>query len=118
MTIRECYEKIGGDFDGVLKRLGSEALVQRFAVKFVSDTSFSELKAGVEAQDAEKAFRGAHTLKGVCLNLGLDSLYSVSSELTESLRNRKFEDGYKELLSKVEEEYLKTVDAIKEYSEQ
>ena len=31
MTIKECYEKVGSDYDGVLKRLGSEALVKRFA---------------------------------------------------------------------------------------
>lgn len=23
MTIKECYEKVGSDYDGVLKRLGS-----------------------------------------------------------------------------------------------
>lgn len=25
MTVKECYEKVGSDYDGVLKRLGSEA---------------------------------------------------------------------------------------------
>ena len=40
MTIKECYEKVGSDYDGVLKRLGSEALVKRFAVKFLNDPSF------------------------------------------------------------------------------
>ena len=43
MTIKECYEKVGSDYDGVLKRLGSEALVKRFAVKFLNDPSFQEL---------------------------------------------------------------------------
>ncbi len=42
MTIKECYEKVGSDYDGVLKRLGSEALVKRFAVKFLNDPSFQE----------------------------------------------------------------------------
>ena len=69
MTIKECYEKVGSDYDGVLKRLGSEALVKRFAVKFLNDPSFQELTDGLAAQDGEKAFRAAHTLKGVCLNL-------------------------------------------------
>ena len=39
MTVRECYEKIGSDFDKVLGRMGSEALVKRFAVKFLEDKS-------------------------------------------------------------------------------
>ena len=80
MTIKECYEKVGSDYDGVLKRLGSEALVKRFAVKFLNDPSFQELTDGLAAQDGEKAFRAAHTLKGVCLNLGFTELYKVSAE--------------------------------------
>ena len=80
MTIKECYEKVGSDYDGVLKRLGSEALVKRFAVKFLNDPSFQELTDGLAAQDGEKAFRAAHTLKGLCLNLGFTELYrSVQS---------------------------------------
>lgn len=47
MTIKECYEKVGSDYDGVLKRLGSEALVKRFAVKFLNDPSFQELTDGL-----------------------------------------------------------------------
>ena len=69
MTIKECYEKVGSDYDGVLKRLGSEALVKRFAVKFLNDPSFQELTDGLAAQDGEKAFRAAHTLKGNIINL-------------------------------------------------
>ncbi|MDT4367342.1 hypothetical protein RO865_00565 [Blautia faecis] len=55
MTIKECYEKVGSDYDGVLKRLGSEALVKRFAVKFLNDPSFQELTDGLAAQDGEKS---------------------------------------------------------------
>ena len=53
MTVKECYEKVGSDYDGVLKRLGSEALVKRFAVKFLNDPSFQELTDGLAAQDRE-----------------------------------------------------------------
>lgn len=34
MTVRECYEELGSDFDKVLSRLVSEALVKKFALKF------------------------------------------------------------------------------------
>ena len=112
MTIKECYEKVGSDYDGVLKRLGSEALVKRFAVKFLNDPSFQELTDGLAAQDGEKAFRAAHTLKGVCLNLGLKNLYTVSSDLTEKLRRRSL-DGADELFEKVREQYDITVNALK-----
>ena len=53
MTIKECYEKVGSDYDGVLKRLGSEALVKRFAVKFLNDPSFQELTDGLAAHHCQ-----------------------------------------------------------------
>ena len=60
MTVRECYEKIGSDFDKVLGRMGSEALVKRFAVKFLEDKSFEELTESLKEKDGEDAFRAAH----------------------------------------------------------
>ena len=39
----------------------------------------------------ELAFRAAHTLKGVCMNLGFDHLYKPSFEITESLRASNLE---------------------------
>lgn len=113
MTVKECYEKVGSDYEGVLKRLGNEALVKRFAVKFLADPSFQELTDGLSAQDGEKAFRAAHTLKGVCLNLGFTGLYKVSAELTELLRGRDI-TGSAPLYEQVKEQYIILTDAIKE----
>lgn len=112
MNIRECYDAIGADFEDVIGRLGSEALVQRFAIKFIDDGSYSALETALGEGDAETAFRAAHTLKGVCLNLGLKNLYTVSSDLTEKLRGRKL-DGSDELFQKVREQYNITIDALK-----
>ena len=117
MTVKECYEKVGSDYDGVLKRLGSEALVKRFAVKFLNDPSFQDLTDGLAAKDGEKAFRAAHTLKGVCLNLGFTSLYKVSAELTEVLRGRETE-GSDELYAQVKEQYTILTEAIQELAAQ
>lgn len=111
MTVRECYEKMGADYEGVLQRLMNEAFVKKFAVKFLSDTSFSDLKQALEEGNAENAFRAAHTLKGICLNLGFDGLYKASYELTEKLRGRVIE-GSDELFSEVEKQYNKTIDAL------
>ena len=70
MNIRESYDTIGADFEDVLGRLGSESLIQRFALKFIDDGSYNELTEALTEKNAEKAFRAAHTLKGICLNLG------------------------------------------------
>ena len=111
MTIQECYEKIGEDYQEILSRFGSEAMVKRFAVKFLNDTSFANLKQALQDKDVNEAFRAAHTLKGVCLNLGFNNLYTVSSELTEKLRKGEL-DGSDELFAKVEEQYKITEYAI------
>lgn len=84
MTVKECYEQMGADYEGVLGRLRSEVLIKKFAKKFLDDGSFRSLK---------------------------DNLYKASFDITEKLRGRDTE-GCEELLAKVEEQYNNTVDAI------
>ena len=106
MTMQECYEAIGGNYEAVLGRLHSEALIRRFALKFLEDQSYIQLKQALENKNYEDAFRGAHTLKGVCQNLSFDHLYEVSNELTELLRDRTGEQpGIPEAVEKVTEVY-------------
>ena len=44
MTIQECYEAIGGNYEDVLGRLRSEALIRKFTLKFLEDQSYLQLK--------------------------------------------------------------------------
>lgn len=113
MTVKECYAQIGADYNGVLSRLVSEKLIKKFALKFLEDGSYGTLKNALENGNGEEAFRAAHTLKGVCMNLGLENLYKPSAELTEKLRGREVA-GYEELFAQVQAEYEKTVKAIGE----
>ena len=112
MTIRECYGELGLDFDAVLSRLVNEKLVQKFALKFLDDPSFQNLKDALDSKDVETAFRAAHTLKGVCLNLGFDNLYPSSKDLTKLLRAGSM-DGYEDLFVEVEKEYNRTCEALR-----
>ena len=48
MTMRECYEAIGGNYEDVLGRLHSEALIRRFTLKFLEDQSYIQLKQAME----------------------------------------------------------------------
>ena len=114
MTIRECYGELGLDFDAVLSRLVNEKLVQKFALKFLDDPSFQNLKDALDSKDVETAFRAAHTLKGVCQNLSFTSLYEPSQTITEALRGGK-KPGADEMLGSVTEAYERTTAAIREY---
>ena len=88
MTMQECYEAIGGNYEAVLGRLHSEALIRRFALKFLEDQSYIQLKQALENKNYEDAFRGAHTLKGVCQNLsfGQQSLFLVENGMKQIIR--------------------------------
>ena len=117
MTMQECYEAIGGNYEAVLGRLHSEALIRRFALKFLEDQSYIQLKQALKNKNYEDAFRSAHTLKGVCQNLSFDRLYEASHELTELLRDRTGEQpGIPEAMEKVTEVYEMTMEEIKKMS--
>ncbi len=111
MTVKECYTKLGGDYEGVVGRFRGEERVQRFALKFLSDSSYEELCQALEAQNVADAFRAAHTLKGVAQNLGFTPLYQSSHEMTEALR-----DGHpgdvSALLQQIRADYEQTVAAL------
>lgn len=115
MTARECYETIGGNYDEVVSRFPNEALVVRFAKKFLEDTSYISLIASLKKQDYETAFRAAHTLKGVCLNLGLGTLLESSQKMTEALRAKEYHIAIG-LEKQVTKDYLVTIEAIKKMS--
>lgn len=109
MTIEECYKKFGGDYSGVL---GSEAFIKRFLGKFLDDESYANIFKNLESGNNEEAFRAAHTLKGVCQNLGLDRLFVSANTVTEALRNGK-NDVNDEMLAALKADYELTAEAIR-----
>ena len=112
MTIQECYEKMGANYEDVLKRLYNEAMIRKFALLFLKDDSYNKLAKALTEQDVQTAFRAAHTLKGVCQNLGFSNLYTPTYELTETLRAGKLE-GTDTQFKRVKKQYTITTDAIR-----
>lgn len=117
MTVKECYEKLGGDYEDVISRLGSDSLAERFVLKFLNDKTYDALKQAVEAGDADASFKAAHTLKGVAANLSFTLFFEAVSRLTEQLRERK-QPADETLVRTVDERYLQVISAIKEYENQ
>ena len=114
MTMRELYGQIGGDYQDVVRRFGSEMITKRFVIKFLQDNSFEMLGNALHHCDIKGAFQATHTLKGVCLNLGFSSLYEVSAQLTEDLRGRVIE-GSEASQAAVDREYQRTENAIRRW---
>ena len=113
MTIRECYERLGQNYEEVLDRLGNEAILKKFVVKFLDDPSYQMLDEGLKTGNAEQAFRAAHTIKGICLNLGFDKLYQASSDITEQLRGKDIVEGTEERFLEVKKQYADLTDIIR-----
>jgi len=86
MNLEKLYQETGGDMADAVRRLGSIAAVERFLRMFAGDDTFAMLQAAMSAGDVQRAFRAAHTLKGLTANLGLTHLWQTSSALTEALR--------------------------------
>ena len=114
MTIEECYKKMGANYQDVIKRLPSVSMIEKFALKFREDTSFQELETALNEKQVDLAFRAAHTLKGVCMNLGFDHLYKPSFEITESLRVSNLDLALQQF-DAVKEQYSKTIAALNEF---
>ena len=112
MSLQECYKALEGDYEGVASRLRSEKMIKKFVLKFLNDASYQGLLTALEEKNGEEAFRAAHTIKGVCQNLGFTKLGDSSSRLTDTLRSGSM-DGVEKLVEKVKGDYEQTVNAIR-----
>ena len=113
MTLQNFYDSIGESLDDVLNRLHKEERITKYLGLFLQDPSFNDLEKAFGEKDAEKAFRAAHTLKGVAANLGFQKLYEASSALTEDLRPGAFTDSSETLFSNVLDLYSSVIENIR-----
>lgn len=112
--MKECYDAMGGGYEDTIGRIRREASLERFVLKFLDDGSFDDLVDGLNKHDYDKAFRGAHTLKGLAGNLGFDRLAASSSRLCERLR-AGYDDTVPGLMAETSGDYKLTMDAIRSY---
>ena len=115
MELEELYQKIGGDLKNVMKRIPNEAMIGKFVRKYANDPTYNRLTAAVEAKNWKDAFLAAHTLKGICQNLGMDNLYRSSFEVTEALRGGS-NNTNEEMLNRLKADYEAAVETIKQLS--
>lgn len=77
----------GTNVDKALDRfMGSEALYDKFLLKFIQDTCYKQLEDCIKTGNATEAFMQAHTMKGIAGNLEFESLLEVLVPMTEQLR--------------------------------
>lgn len=114
MTVKECYEIIGANYEEVESRLRTEERIKKFLLKILNDKSYDLLCDSIEQKNMEEAFRAAHTLKGISQNLSLTTLYHSSSLLSEELReNQEYNKQVEELFDQVKKDYIHITETIK-----
>lgn len=87
LTLKAFYQKIGSNYDDVLKRLLSEKRIISFVIRFLEDDSFDKLCQSLDKMDYNAAFNYAHNLKGLAKNLGFDNLAKSAGNISDILRS-------------------------------
>ncbi len=86
MTLRAFYGCIHSDYDAVMRRMMKEELLLKYLRRFADDENYPALEQAMQAKDYTAAYLAAHTLKGLCLSLGLDAMSVPVIALSKALR--------------------------------
>jgi HPt (histidine-containing phosphotransfer) domain-containing protein len=90
MITMDGLKALGADTAAGLARcINDEGFYLKMVGLALQDANFDQLKEAIDAGDLDAAFEKAHALKGVMGNVGLTSLFDLTSEITEELRARK-----------------------------
>lgn len=118
MTVQQCYQAMGSDYEDVMGRLRTDERVKKFLLKVPGDPSYALLCSSLEQRDIPEAFRAAHTLKGISQNLSLTKLYASSAQLCDMLRDRQeYGEDIGPAFEMVEKDYHFTIGCIQQLAE-
>ncbi|MCR5813091.1 MAG: Hpt domain-containing protein [Desulfovibrio sp.] len=120
MTLPELYAAIDGNYTSVKRILPTDALVEKFILRIIDEKSFERLKNAQASRNPTELFEAAHALKGICANVGLDTLSAKASMLAEEFRpqnERQMSDAEVDaLLTEFFKKYEATITTLKQYA--
>ena len=90
----------------------TDARVIKYFKMMQNDTNLNNICNALACSDYETAFRAAHTLKGLALNMHFTNLANEVSDLTEFLRHREVNGDILPLLTKTKQTYQTMLDCI------
>ena len=117
MTLEQCYAQMNADYEDTIRRIPNKNLIQKILLKFPKDESYRDLCSAMEEKRMRDAFTAVHTMKGICLNLGLRELSRAAVNLTEALRNDPTEK-VPELFTELKSVYGDTMSVIEKYRDE
>lgn len=105
MDLREVYEYLEEDYEDVLTRIGDGYLVEKYVREFTGDDYLEPLKSAYEVGKWEDAYRAAHSLMGLALNLGFRKMALSCEALAGELKRDIPSDAIEEYMMDIEDEY-------------
>lgn len=119
MTIQELYSEIGGNYEQALRVMKMDKLIDRYVRKLKNSSLDEKMAAAGRTMDATQLFESAHAMKGVCSNLGLETLAAAADEITEEFRpgneRRLSDDEVRARLDTILTMYRRAVEGIERY---
>lgn len=112
MTIQEFYTAVSGNYAEVYGRLMTDKRICKYLLKFKDCDDYQNLEDAIDAGNWPDAFRFSHNLKGMCLNLSLTALATVSSDLCEEFRNGAPQKDISSMNDDVKREYARVIEAL------
>jgi HPt (histidine-containing phosphotransfer) domain-containing protein len=111
---KEKSIQAGIDYDqGVNRFMGNVALYEKYALKFLDDTTFAQLETAMSDKNVKDAFYQAHTLKGVSGNLSFNKFLDTIIPVVEALRKEDMALA-EQYFPAAQEEYKKLVQFLQE----
>ncbi len=77
----------------IARLMGNEMLIQMLVKKFAADGNYAALVKALDAGDAAAAEHASHTLKGMCGNMSLDTLFALFTEQVNHIRAGRLADA-------------------------
>ncbi len=115
MSINDFYVEIEGNYEEVLGRLGKDERIVKYVKRFAQTDYVGDFEKAYADKNGEEAFRALHSIKGMCLNLGLGKLTKSSSNLCEEFRNGLPTENVDNIIELFRKDYADTVECVKRY---
>lgn len=117
MDVEACYAKMNADYRAAIGLLQSDERIIKYFKIIQRDTNLEDIYKALEQNDYETAFRAAHTLKGLALNMHFTQLAQNAADLTETLRSRGENERIFPLLEKTKQTHQMVIACIASFQE-
>ena len=112
MNLQELRNVIDIDIDGSLARFSNmEIMYLKYLKRFINEPTYETLQGAVASQDFATIETAAHTLKGICGNLGLNTLFNDFNNIVKAVREHN-NDLALHLCSEIEPKIAQTREAL------